>query len=62
MNCSFEGLSNLVEHIFPDQLITGAYFIFLNKIANKRNTKSEIINHKYYMLGYNEDREQANWV
>ncbi|MCP4176338.1 MAG: DNA/RNA non-specific endonuclease [bacterium] len=32
------------------------------RIANKRNTKSEIVNHKYYMLGYNEDREQANWV
>ncbi|HJO92659.1 MAG TPA: DNA/RNA non-specific endonuclease [Victivallales bacterium] len=32
------------------------------RIANRRNTKSEIINHKYYMLGYNEDREQANWV
>ena len=35
MNCSFEGLSNLVEHIFPDQLLTGAYFIFLNKTGNK---------------------------
>ena len=35
MNCSFEGLSNLVEQKFPDQLLTGAYFIFLNKSRNK---------------------------
>ena len=35
MNCSFEGLSNLVEQKFPDQLLTGAYFIFLNKPRSK---------------------------
>jgi len=35
MNCSFEGLSNLVEQKFPDQLLTGAYFIFINKPRSK---------------------------
>jgi transposase len=35
MNCSFEGLSNLVEQKFPDQLLTGAYFIFLNRLRSK---------------------------
>ncbi len=35
MNCSFEGLSNLVEEKFPDQLLTGAYFIFLNRFRDK---------------------------
>ena len=35
MNCSFDGLSNLVEENFPEQLFTGAYFIFLNKFRNK---------------------------
>jgi transposase len=35
MNSSFEGLSNLVEMLFPDQLLTGAYFIFLNKTRSK---------------------------
>ena len=35
MNCSFEGLSNLVEMLFPGQLLTGAYFIFLNKNRSK---------------------------
>jgi endonuclease G, mitochondrial len=33
-----------------------------HRIANKRISKSEIIRHKYYTIGYNEDREQANWV
>lgn len=28
---SFDGLSALVESAFPEQLYTGAYFIFLNK-------------------------------
>ena len=35
MNCSFEGLSNLVEQKFPSQLLTGAYFIFINKPRSK---------------------------
>ena len=35
MNCSFEGLSNLVGQKFPDQLLTGAYFIFINKPRSK---------------------------
>ena len=28
---SFEGLSVLVEQLFPQELLTGAFFIFLNK-------------------------------
>ena len=35
MNCSFEGLSNIVEQKFPGQLLTGAYFVFLNKPRDK---------------------------
>ena len=35
MNSSFEGLSNIVEDKFPDQLLTGAYFVFLNKPKDK---------------------------
>jgi transposase len=35
MTWRFEGLSDLVDHIFPDELLTGAYFIFLNKTVNK---------------------------
>ena len=31
MHKSFEGLSALVQHEFPGELYTGAYFIFLNK-------------------------------
>ena len=31
MRKSFEGLSALAEENFPDQLLTGALFIFLNK-------------------------------
>jgi endonuclease G, mitochondrial len=32
------------------------------RIAHKRKSKSEIVKHKYYTIGYNEDREQPNWV
>ena len=32
---SFEGLSGIVEDVFPDQLLTGAYFIFLNKSRDR---------------------------
>ncbi len=28
---SFEGLSTLVDHLFPQELLSGAFFIFLNK-------------------------------
>lgn len=31
MRKSFEGLSALVEQLFPDELLTGAFFIFLNR-------------------------------
>ena len=31
----FEGLSFAVEALFPDKLLTGAYFVFLNKPRNK---------------------------
>ena len=31
MRKSFEGLSALAEENFPDQLLTGALFVFLNK-------------------------------
>src|SRR5271156_4030151 len=31
MRKSFEGLSALVEQLFPGELLTGAFFIFLNR-------------------------------
>ncbi|MGZ3633943.1 MAG: IS66 family insertion sequence element accessory protein TnpB [Parachlamydiaceae bacterium] len=31
MRKSFEGLSVLVEQMFPNELLTGAFFIFLNR-------------------------------
>jgi transposase len=31
---SFEGLSALVESLFPGKLYTGSYFIFMNKHCN----------------------------
>lgn len=31
MRKSFEGLSALVEELFPRELLTGAFFIFLNR-------------------------------
>ena len=31
MRKSFEGLSALVEELFPDELLSGALFIFLNR-------------------------------
>lgn len=31
MHKSFEGLSALVEQLFPEQLLSGALFIFLNR-------------------------------
>jgi len=31
MRKSFEGLSALVEQLFPHELLTGAFFIFLNR-------------------------------
>jgi transposase len=34
MHKSFEGLSVLVEENFPGQLLTGSYFVFLNRLRN----------------------------
>ncbi len=31
MKKSFEGLSQLVEQLFPEKLLSGAFFIFLNR-------------------------------
>lgn len=31
MHKGFEGLSGIVEEAFPDELLTGAFFIFLNR-------------------------------
>jgi len=31
MRKSFEGLSALVEKLFPNELLTGAFFIFINR-------------------------------
>lgn len=31
MRKSFEGLSAIVEELFPDELLTGSFFIFLNR-------------------------------
>jgi transposase len=31
MRTSFEGLSAIVEEAFPEQLLSGAFFIFLNR-------------------------------
>jgi len=34
MRKSFEGLSRLIEVSFPDKLLTGALFLFLNRRRN----------------------------
>lgn len=34
MRKSFEGLSHLIESAFPNQLLTGALFLFLNRRRN----------------------------
>jgi transposase len=31
MHKSFEGLSTIVEHMFPGELLSGAFFIFLSR-------------------------------
>jgi len=31
----FEGLTHLVESLFPNRLLTGAYFAFLNRTGDK---------------------------
>ena len=31
----FEGLSSMTEELFPEKLLTGAYFVFLNKTRNR---------------------------
>lgn len=35
MHCSFEGLSAAVQKIFPIEVTSGAYFIFINKKRDK---------------------------
>ncbi len=35
MHRSFDGLSYLVERSFPGKLLTGSYFIFVNRRRNK---------------------------
>jgi len=35
MRKSFEGLSAVVEELFPGELLTGAFFIFLNRRKNQ---------------------------
>jgi transposase len=32
---SFEGLSTIVESAFPSELMTGAFFVFLNRVRDK---------------------------
>jgi transposase len=34
MHKSFEGLSTVVEQLFPGELLSGAFFIFLNRWKN----------------------------
>ena len=34
MRRSFEGLSAIVEQLFPGELLTGAYFIFLSRLRD----------------------------
>ena len=34
MRKSFEGLSAIVEELFPGELLTGAFFVFLNRNRN----------------------------
>jgi len=34
MRKSFEGLSTIVENLFPGELLSGAFFIFLNRRRN----------------------------
>ena len=34
MHRSFEGLSAAVEQMFPGELLSGAYFVFLNRLRN----------------------------
>ena len=31
----FEGLSSAVHQLFPEELLTGAYFVFLNRCRNR---------------------------
>ena len=33
-----------------------------SKVSSVKPKNNEIVKHKYYTLGYNEDREQPNWV
>lgn len=40
--------------------ITSSFDVALPSILDNR--RNEVISHKYYVLGYNEDHEQPNWV
>jgi len=35
MRKSFEGLSAIIQQVFPEQLLTGALFVFLNRARDK---------------------------
>lgn len=35
MRKSFEGLSAIIQQVFPEQLFTGALFVFLNRARDK---------------------------
>jgi transposase len=35
MRKSFEGLGAIIEREFPEKLLSGAYFIFINKLRNR---------------------------
>jgi transposase len=35
MRKGFDGLSSIAERLFPETLLTGAYFVFFNKPRNK---------------------------
>lgn len=35
MQCSFEGLSNVIQSNFPAEVTSGAYFVFLNRRQDK---------------------------
>src|ERR1700755_3127361 len=35
MHCSFEGLSSAVQSLFPNEITSGAFFIFVNRRRDK---------------------------
>ncbi len=40
MHKSFEGLSAVVEELFPQELFTGSFFVFINRL--KSHTKEPL--------------------